>query len=155
MSRSLAPARSASRPWPQANPIRHFPNASNPKRLKSCQKTFPGRTALRRSPNITAAQQRPPCHVCVFGILPVQNLCFICAHLWLTSSGHLNSRPSALIRGQTNFFNRASSPSILTSSLIFCACDLCASNTASSVCTRIESRKPTTAIGVRFFVRAS
>jgi hypothetical protein len=32
----IAPAQSASRPLPLANPFRHFPNASNPKRFKSC-----------------------------------------------------------------------------------------------------------------------
>jgi hypothetical protein len=31
----IAPAQSASRPLPLANPFRHFPNGSNPKRLKS------------------------------------------------------------------------------------------------------------------------
>jgi len=56
---------------------------------------------------------------------------------------------------QTSFFNRGSAASFLTKSLIFCACDLCASSTASSVCTRMASRRPTTAMGVRFFVRAS
>jgi hypothetical protein len=40
---SLAPARSASRPLPLANPFRHFPNGSNPKRLKC-----PGRGGLPR-----------------------------------------------------------------------------------------------------------
>jgi len=57
---------------------------------------------------------------------------------------------------QTSFFNFASAPNRLTSSLIFCACDLSASSTASSVCTRMESRRPTTAMGVRrFLLRAS
>ncbi len=65
------------------------------------------------------------------------------------------SRPRFHKRGYTSFFNLASSPSFRTNSLTFCAWLLCASNTASSVCTRIESRKPTTAIGVRFFTRAS
>jgi hypothetical protein len=32
---SLAPARSACRPLPSANPFRHFPSGSNPKRLQS------------------------------------------------------------------------------------------------------------------------
>jgi hypothetical protein len=33
----IAPAQSASRPLPLANPFRHFPHASNPKWLKSPQ----------------------------------------------------------------------------------------------------------------------
>ncbi len=56
---------------------------------------------------------------------------------------------AANVEAHTSFFRRASSASFLTSSLIFCACDLCASRTASSVWTRMESRRPTTAMGVR------
>src|SRR5688500_5393008 len=55
----------------------------------------------------------------------------------------------------TSFLYFLSAASLATTSLTFCACDLCATSVASSVCTTIESRNPTIIIGVRFLTRAS
>jgi len=44
----IAPAQSASRPLPLANPFRHFPNGSNPKRLKSTRHNRARQSSPRR-----------------------------------------------------------------------------------------------------------
>src|SRR5438105_14888050 len=54
-----------------------------------------------------------------------------------------------VLHDYTSFLSFGSSASFFTSSLTFCAWLLCASRVASSVWTRMESRRPTTAVGVR------
>ena len=56
---------------------------------------------------------------------------------------------------QTNFLYFGSAASLVTSSLTFWAWLLWATSVESSAITTMESRRPTMAMGVRFFVRAS
>ena len=68
----------------------------------------------------------------------------------------LAATPFMLSRSvQTKFLYSFDSASFRTSSLTLCAWLLCASSVASSVWTRMESRRPTMAMGARLFLRAS